>query len=99
VAYGVHTGAECGADLRQFVIDGGGYGFYSANGILSLHNGVIANQIDAFGATTQAGVASVALVNVVRSGNANEMLVVMSGLPEASSLPPPTPVCPMTGCL
>ncbi len=98
VAYGAHAGAGCTFSLDQFVLDGGGHGFFAA-GAIALRHGVVARQLDAFGAAAGGSRATATtLSTVAQTGNANESVVDLTELPEASALPSPTAVCAMSRC-
>ena len=96
VAYGLHAGRGCSVTATQFVLANGGYGFANAHeGMLALRDGVVTGQLDAAGASEGSGVLS---DNVRYVDNARDTSVINTGLPEATSLEPPTPVCPVDGC-
>lgn len=91
VAYGLHAGPGCSIDAARVVIDGGGFGFYNANGVVRVHTGVITNQLDAAGAIDVATPASAwSLDDVARAGSANDGVVQRNDLPTASSIPAPS---------
>jgi hypothetical protein len=91
VAYGLHAGAGCTLDVTRAVLDGGGFGFFNANGVIRVHTGVIAHQLDAAGAVDLATPASAwTLDDVCLAHNTSDGVVRRSDLPTASSLPAPS---------
>jgi hypothetical protein len=100
VAYGIHVGTDCALSASHFTVDSSGYGFFDTTGQLMLDTGVIAEQLDAFGAVSQACSNNcVNVQNVASTNNARSDVVVDMNLPESASLAPPAPVCPPTGCM
>jgi hypothetical protein len=98
VAYGLHVADHGALDLTRVVVANGGYGFFAAaGGALAVHTGVIAGQLDAFGASNTLPDALV-LDGVARHGNAVNDVVRAPDLPAAASLPTPTPVCDTVRC-
>ncbi len=95
VAYGLHVVMGGSIDATRAVLDAGGYGFFASHGALGLHDAVIANQLDAEGA--QDG-ATLVLERIGLVQNARDGVLDDSTLPSVASLPPPTAVCPDTGC-
>ncbi len=68
-----------------------GYGFFNA-GTLTIRNGVIAAQLDGCGAvSSEATARTLTLENVQNVDNASPGVAQMNSLPEAASLPAPTP--------
>jgi hypothetical protein len=98
VAYGLHVGGGCTLDVRNAVVLDGGYGFFAAEGgALVVRTGVIAGQLDAFGASNTAP-DGVVVDDVARIGNAVNDVLRAVDLPEASSLPTPTAPCVVAAC-
>jgi hypothetical protein len=91
VAYGLHVGGGCLLDVARAVVAAGGFGFFAArDGALTVRTGVVAGQLDAFGASDTAPGALV-LEGVAQHGNAVADVMRDVGLPEAAGLPRPTP--------
>ena len=71
----------------------GGYGFFNASGVVSIRQGVIANQLDSAGAIDIATpINATTLDNVTFRDNARDVIDRRSDLPTASMLPAPTPI-------
>jgi hypothetical protein len=99
VAYGVHVGEAGTFGATRVVIDGGGYGFFVADGgALRVRSGVITRQLDAAGALTVGGSTRAVLDAVALVGNAVDAVVPNVELPSIATLPLPTPVCDMPSC-
>lgn len=91
VAYGLHAGPGCVVEATRAVLQGGGYGFFNANGALRVREGVIADQLDGAGAidlATPATATTLTGVGFVR--NARDAIERRSDLPTASSVAPPS---------
>jgi hypothetical protein len=98
VAYGLHVGGGCRLDLDRAVVADGGYGFFAAQGAaLAVRTGVIAHQLDAAGAA-DVDADGLALDAVRMHLNAVDDVLRGIALPEAASLPTPTPVCLDPSC-
>jgi hypothetical protein len=96
-SYGVHAGPGCALAARRARVQDAGYGFFVADGSLSLASAIVARQADAAGA--RAGDAVVlSLVDVGYAENATDDVVSRDSLPVAASLPAPTRVCTGADC-
>ncbi len=100
VAYGVHSASTCSMDLARVAIDEGGYGFYANGTTFVLRDASITRQLDAAGVSNGEGASgvSVRLEGIVARENAVDDILRNVDLPEGTSLPAPTPVCPVQGC-
>ncbi len=90
----LYVGLEAMLDLRRAVLSDSGHGFYVAGGGLTWRDGLITRQLDAAGAVLERTTSRPPeLMDVTRTGNANDDVVSRAELPSASALPAPTPVC------
>jgi hypothetical protein len=100
VSYALHAGTGCVLDLQRATADSAGFGVYNAGGMLHVRTGVIASMLDAAGAVPTSAVAAMTQLDAIGFvGNAQDQVVVLDGLPEASEITAPAPVCPPGGCM
>ncbi|MBI5518105.1 MAG: hypothetical protein HY909_30320 [Deltaproteobacteria bacterium] len=91
VAYGLHVGPGCSLDATHAVLDHGGFGFFSANGTITLRQGIVSRQIEGLGAVDLATPdGATTLEGVSFLDNATDRIARRDDLPTASELPPPT---------
>jgi hypothetical protein len=99
VALGVMVANTGTVTIGRATILAGGYGFLNAGGGINIDRAVIAAQLDAAGAATDAaGAARTTLQRVVMTGNARNELVVRPELPVGAALPLPSAPCLTTNC-
>ncbi len=97
VAYGLHVGEASRLDVARALFSEGGYGFFAAHGTLRLESAVIARQLD--GAAAFGGQDTMLILrDVLPIANARDDVVQLDELPQASALPPPSPVCLTPPC-
>ncbi len=99
VSLGVFSGRDCLATVRRAVIDAGGWGLAVVQGRIEMTEGVVANQLDGVGASSEGDLAGqLILIGVVFRGNASNALRANVVLPDGAVLAPPTAVCLGNGC-
>jgi len=96
VAYGLYAGGNCRLTARRALVDSGGFGVASVDGVLDVDVAVISRQLDSAAAASSPS--ALRLGTITYADNARDDVVIDSSLPRSAALAPPTAVCPVPPC-